>query len=110
LNKLVLHKYENDKILDKVVSPVGRFQSCIKHWQEAKPGEYIFTVVLEGCKFAFENMPESVELKNNKFARENVFRSFFDYSLETFLLKILKPYMNSALTGLHVLVTALSDG
>ncbi|XP_060590324.1 uncharacterized protein LOC132745426, partial [Ruditapes philippinarum] len=85
LIKNVSHTYDNDKILDKVVSPVGRLHDCIKHWQEAEPGEYILSVVSEGYKLPFKTLPKSVELTNNRSARENA--AFVSSEIRTLLTK-----------------------
>ncbi|XP_060561342.1 uncharacterized protein LOC132721105 [Ruditapes philippinarum] len=85
LIKNVSHMSDNDKILDKVVSPVGRLHNCIKHWQEAEPGEYILSVVSERYKLPFKTLLKSVELTNNRSARENA--AFVSSEIRTLLTK-----------------------
>jgi hypothetical protein len=86
---------ENNKILNSHVtnmhdkeqleSPVGRLRSCIEHWQMAEPGEHILTVISEGYRLPFKNIPQSVELENNRSARENI--HFVSSEIRTLLAK-----------------------
>ena len=54
-----------------VVTPVGKLESCYKHWESAGAGEYILDVVKRGYKLPFRNIPDRVVLQNNRSAREN---------------------------------------
>ena len=56
---------------DMSVTPVGRLKAHLAHWQSAEASEYILDVVTNGYKLPFKTMPESVELENNRSAREN---------------------------------------
>jgi hypothetical protein len=86
LDKNVSQKYDNDKMLDKVDSPVGRLHSCIKQWQEAEQGAYILSVVSERHKLPFKTLSKSVELRNNRSARENAV--FVSSEIRTSSLKV----------------------
>jgi hypothetical protein len=53
--------------------------------QEAEPGECILSAVSEGYKLPFKTLPKSVELTNNRSARENAV--FVSSEIRTFLTK-----------------------
>ncbi|XP_060566448.1 inter-alpha-trypsin inhibitor heavy chain H3-like [Ruditapes philippinarum] len=70
---------------DVLVSPVGRLRSSYKHWQAAGAGEYILDIVRNGYKLPFKKIPTSVELNNNKSARDNT--AFVSKEIQNLLLK-----------------------
>ena len=59
---------------EKVIvdSPVARLKSRYDHWVQSGANEHVLDVVRSGYKIPFKEIPESVILKKNKSARENV--------------------------------------
>ena len=52
-------------------SPVGRLNAHIEHWVAIGTDDYILSVIREGYKLPFYQLPKSVILKNNNSARMN---------------------------------------
>ncbi|XP_053400643.1 uncharacterized protein LOC128557357 [Mercenaria mercenaria] len=87
---------ENTKILNKnckselaqtknAESPVGRLKSSFRHWQDAGAGEYILDIIQNGYKLPFQKVSSSIELNNNKSARDNA--SFVSKEIQSLLSK-----------------------
>ena len=83
----------NEKVCDKSisskpstdVSPMGRLQSRYAEWEKVTDNRFILGVIKEGYKIPFKEMPKPVELKNNKFARDNL--SFVKSEVQKLLAK-----------------------
>ena len=66
-------------------SPVGRLKLCKSKWQEATDSKYILDIVEHGYKLPLKQLPDSIILKNNKSARENM--SFVQEEIQILLAK-----------------------
>lgn len=55
----------------KRISPVGRLRTCIDHWHGNGTCDSVMTIVADGYRIPFREIPPSVELSNNKSSREN---------------------------------------
>ena len=53
------------------LSPYNRLKMASKTWQEAGAGRYILSVVEEGYKIPFKEVPDVQKSRNNKSARDN---------------------------------------
>ena len=62
-------------ILLKEQGSVSRIKLCKSKWQEATDSKHILNIVEHGYKLPLKQLPDSIILKNNKSARENM--SFF---------------------------------
>ena len=54
------------------LSPVGRLKSRYGKWADITSNGFILSVIEDGYKIPFKEMPESVDLKNNKTARDSM--------------------------------------
>ena len=54
-----------------LISPFKRLKQCKQKWQEAGADTYIMSVIEEGYKIPFKELPERVKAKNNRSARDN---------------------------------------
>ncbi|KAK3108944.1 hypothetical protein FSP39_019460 [Pinctada imbricata] len=59
-------------LFSSVASPVNRLHSCIAKWAQIGADEYILDVLNNGYKLPFYDIPNSVILKNNRSARDNI--------------------------------------
>ncbi|XP_021365071.1 uncharacterized protein LOC110457925 [Mizuhopecten yessoensis] len=65
---------DNHDIFDKVdagKSPVGRLKTRISYWREKGACDAVLTIVSEGYKIPFREVPTCVKLTNNKSARDD---------------------------------------
>ena len=54
------------------LSPVGRLKSRYGKWADITSNGFILSVIEDGYKISFKEMPESVDLENNKMARDSI--------------------------------------
>ena len=52
-------------------SPMGRLQKRYDEWEKVTSSPFILSVIREGYKLPIRVIPQPVELKNNKSARDN---------------------------------------
>ena len=60
-----------ESILSKVLSPVGKLRSAVRHWEDSGACNQVLEIIRDGYKLPFKTMPSQVSLRNNKSAREN---------------------------------------
>ena len=53
------------------ITPVGSLKICLSYWEEANVNAHIKDVIVQGYKIPFRTLPDSVQLRNNKSARDN---------------------------------------
>lgn len=73
------------KVSVYVSSPVGRLRRNVSEWIKIGVHEYIISVILEGYKLPFYEIPDSVILKNNKSALDNPL--IVEFEIEKLLAK-----------------------
>ncbi|MES9879252.1 MAG: hypothetical protein ABW185_00020, partial [Sedimenticola sp.] len=85
-----------------VESPVGRLQRCYEKWDAVGANRYILDVIKKGYKLPMKYTPGSIELSNNKSARDNP--EFVESEVKNLLAKScirqvgIKPYVVNPLT------------
>ena len=62
----------DSKEKSELISPVGRLRGSLDKWKLATDSQYIHSVIEHGYKLLFKKIPDSVILKNNKSARDNM--------------------------------------
>ena len=60
-----------ESILSKVLSPVGKLRSAVRHWEDSGACNQILEIIRDSYKRPFKTMPSQVSLRNNKSAQEN---------------------------------------
>ena len=60
-----------ESILSKVLSPVGKLRSAVRHWEDSGACNQILEIIRDGYKLPFKTMPSQVSLRNNKSVRKN---------------------------------------
>ena len=60
-----------ESILSKVLSPVGKLRSVVRHWEDSGACNQVLEIISDGYKLPFKTMPSQVSLRNKKSAREN---------------------------------------
>ena len=63
---------ECNKDIVSELSPVGRLKSRYGKWADITSNGFILSVIEDGYKIPFKEMSESVDLKNNKTARDSM--------------------------------------
>ena len=53
------------------LSPMGRLKDRYDEWEKVISNPFIQGVIRDGYKLPFKEVPEQIELKNNKSARDN---------------------------------------
>lgn len=67
------------------ISPVGRLRSRYSQWEKVTNNSFILGVIKEGYKIPFKELPDPVELRNNKSARDNA--QFVSKEIKKLLVK-----------------------
>ena len=67
------------------ISPVGRLRSRYSQWKKVTNNSFILGVIKEGYKIPFKELPDSVELTNDKSARYNA--QFLSEEIQKLLVK-----------------------
>ena len=62
---------DKSDISQKCVSVKGRLKQNIQFWFDIKANDYILDTIVNGYKLPFQQIPQSVHLKNNKSSLEN---------------------------------------
>ena len=70
---------------ENIQSPVGRLKSCVSHWITAGANRYILSVIQDGYRIPFKELPESAVLRNSRSARDNP--SFVSLEIQSLLEK-----------------------
>nr|XP_034335951.1 uncharacterized protein LOC117692387 isoform X4 [Crassostrea gigas] len=56
--------------ISSIISPVGRLRSRYSEWEKIGSGKTILDIIKSGYKIPFKTNPSSIELNNNRSARE----------------------------------------
>lgn len=56
--------------ISSIISPVGRLRSRYSEWEKIGTGKTILDIIKSGYKIPFKTNPSSIELNNNRSARE----------------------------------------
>ena len=59
------------------ISPVGRLRARYSRWEKVTNNSFLLGVNKDGYKIPFKELPDPVELRNNKSARDNLLAKKF---------------------------------
>ncbi|XP_033758108.1 uncharacterized protein LOC117340457 [Pecten maximus] len=56
----------------RAISPFGRLNKCLAYWKGTGASDSVLSVIADGYKLPFKEIPPNVRLRNNKSARDNL--------------------------------------